>query len=530
MSSEARWEEWRVFFPLDMLDAFSEVWTKLPQKDGYRSFEPKAFSKTFIEITGISAKSFDALAYGVGIGIRNGSEIQLHSLHEFLDLMRGCMMKLQKDSPSLMWSSDELDSIESVFSHCANSHGHMRAEMFFTFIIRLGYGEMVDSPEKQRWFADVTRQQLEDAAKPVDKDCPPAGWLSLNQVLRVLSAALLEQERAGRRQELERERAARRETNFTVNDMDDLRELHRNFCKRMNAPARAGTVDRMRKFLEQCGIVLTTDEMKILREIVTNKSEKENADDARRQAGNPPFEDFVRWMYEIFRHDLHGITNLMKIGDHAQVASTEKNSTEKNSALTQRASFVKTMLKEEEARQFAAQQSSGGAGSSNSDKGTRRHRRNRQEGNSTGVSSSSNSAKGSCFGSVVSSVQPSRRGSTGKGKPNGQASGSEVAPVEGAPLEVEGVLQLKGLPPAEAMLSRAVPRAISAEDSGDEFEPSQKDRQKSEKKQREGEARNVSSKERSRRKVKERPDPVKLVNANCQPPGRHRRSAIGPGR
>lgn len=515
--AEKRWKEWRVFFAIEILDGFAEAYGKLPPaKEGTGvTLNIDGFGSTFADVTGLLIKRqlFAETAKKVGVGTLRTDGLLLSSLNEFLELIRTVYLEIQRSNPEVFWPKEELDIMKDAFGDFAPS-GSLKLERLFELIEALGHEDLVEdlqSAEKQRFFVKIMKEQVGDEGGTAQSP----KTLSFIQFLKVYNSAVLELQQAKRKAMYENELKAQKASKFTAGEMDDLRELHLCFSTAEIDTKKKSTVDRLRELLEGCGMrQLSEKEIDTVKKVVQEHPAT---------GQEPSFEIFVLWMGEFFQHDIGGIaTQFQKESQGPSSSSGRKSSKSswdrlRGSSANVRKSFSQIMQQEEEeekseTRQFSPTHQldtniikvfSGLGGSSSASHSL-------TPGSATPKSSLS-SNQVSRRGSSNTGVLPTRRLS--KRQPDAGDASVDPTLEDG---QEGGVLHTGRLPPDKAMLGRRVPRAISAEDSGDEGCIEDPAEIPAPRVTVENVGASEGLKKLEERKVKERPDPVALVNAAIQ--------------
>eukprot|EP00747_Dinoflagellata_sp_TGD_P073101 gnl/TRDRNA2_/TRDRNA2_157754_c0_seq1.p1 gnl/TRDRNA2_/TRDRNA2_157754_c0~~gnl/TRDRNA2_/TRDRNA2_157754_c0_seq1.p1 ORF type:complete len:370 (+),score=69.31 gnl/TRDRNA2_/TRDRNA2_157754_c0_seq1:121-1230(+) len=274
------------------------------------------------------------------------------------------------------------------------------------------------------------------------------GALSLQEVVRIVTSALSMKERNSRLVEFTREREARRKAGFTPMEMEDLRELYNAYMS-LEVEGKSNTVARLSKMFTACGRpTLSAEELSSLKDIVTNTRRRPADSDSEGAAAS--FDIFLQWMQEVFAQGIGGL----------QRPSSECTPMPSLEGLQGRHGFGVSMLRERLRRQADRGPSSPG-------------------GSSGGTPSSGPSPKALRAGSLTkrSSRESypagrSRAASTNSSKTNSrfcsrkESLKSDCTGVMGDAMSGDSVLNLKGLPPSEAMLARRQYRANSVDMRG----------------------------------------------------------------
>lgn len=516
-STEKRWGDWRAFFTIEVLDCFAETYGRLPSaKDGTGVImDIDNFAPTFVDITGLFMRreTFAEQARQAGVGILRVEGLVLASLHEFLELMRTTYRMIQESNPEAFWPREELDHIKIMYRSFA-PNGGLKLARLFELLTELGHEDLIqdiDTAEKQKWIVNIVKEQIG----------AEGGTLNFLQFLKMYNVALLELQKEKRIASYERERKSQLDAKFTASEMDDLRELHMVFCTAERDAKSKGIMARLTLLLQECGVSpLSEKEVEIMKTVLQEHPVQDKG------GPDPSFAVFVSWMSRLIKEDIGGIAMLLQkpetqtqrrdadAGLSAQVKKKEGQAANRKNLL-KRKSFAQIMQLEEEEEEEKKQDLL---------HEVRHHdQKLRMRPGSTSKPMSDASATPK---SGLCSHQQSRRGSSNamtglsSRKRSGQFSKQSFDSGDGGSDHGEeametGVLQLRGLPPDQAMLGRRVPRAISAEDSGDEGG----DEVPREIRPPRNTTEPLAGSEgmaQVKRKVKERPDPVALVNAAIQ--------------
>lgn len=324
--ADESWEEWRADFPLAVLDAVADFYELCPPagEDGrQRSLHLEDVEKIAANVLGFPGKIVRDEVMSRGLLDQTSSPkeaiLLFGSLPSFLSVFRGAVDRVEREDVNALWSAEDLRNIADVFQlhvSALSSGNRVLLTSLWPLIEGLGFDDLrADSKEAQLWLQSIINLVLESPApSPQGGDNKKrqaatatqaaACSVSLEDVLRIVTAALREKERLRRREAFHREQAARRAAGFSLTEMEDLRELHMSYLN-LFPQATASNVIRMQTFLSTCGLrELTRDEEEGLARILGAYTIPDEA----QRSGNSgvPFDVFVLWMRDIFARSLGG--------------------------------------------------------------------------------------------------------------------------------------------------------------------------------------------------------------------------------
>lgn len=439
-SSMNDWAELRAEFPLDVLDALADFYEKCPvDEEGYRFVSidslDKAVSMVLCFPAGVASR--EAAARGVG-----GSAILFPSLWTFLAFIRATVERVEKEDSRMLWSDEDLHLIAEVFKDAAEGD-QLPPSRLVAAIEELGFDDLeVSTPEQKMWLFHIQRAVLDDA--PVQHAEAAAGDgsggpspkpLSLDDFVRLVSAALKERERFRRAEEFARERQVGMDCSLSPLDIDVFRALHRACMEAVLAPQEEQSLGDAAAAWHLSG----EEQTRLLQM-------------AREHASQPDgsmalaLDAFIRAAKSSFKS---GLGSMLWTTDALAPFSPQD--------LEGRRGFAVAMLRE-------TMRSS--SGSSCHTRRSSSSSSRRSSGNTWKLCSYSSSPRkiSKCSRSGKVSVTCSHQGSrpASRGKTRSATLTSEAATFFESE-DVSGVLNLKGLPPSEAMLARKPIRAISVD-------------------------------------------------------------------
>lgn len=344
LEADEFWEEWRAEFPLAVLDSLVKFYESCTPVGplAQRIFSLVDLEKIAARVLGVPGRVVRTEVHSQGLldkavmaqalpecdsesaadaaAMGNPGECLVRSLPSFLSLFRSAIDRVESEDPGALWSAEDVQNISEVFQrHVTGPSGGQRVLLtsLWQFIEELGFDDLrANTQESQRWLQSVTTRVTENLTMPsgVDKKrhtTTIGNSVSLEDILRILSAAVRERERSRRREAFRREQAARRAAGFSLMEIDDLREMHDSY-QNLLPEASTGNMARMLAFLGTCGLEGLNDEEALGKILDEHPA---SCDGARPDRPSAPFDTFILWMKEIFVEGLGGLQWQAKGGD-----------------------------------------------------------------------------------------------------------------------------------------------------------------------------------------------------------------------
>jgi len=458
------WQQWFTDFPKRALDELANAYEAFPRSQAGAESAREVRLGEIIQITtkvlGFPGEAITAEALARGLILSGTSEerqISFPSLTGFLELVRGTVDRVQLESAERLWSTEDLNHISSVFSR----HAHPTTKMLpmsklFKAIEELDFDDLrASTSDQQRFLAGITHGVMEsskflDASPPSSprrKTCVGGVDVALADVIRVITAALREKERMRRKEEFLSEQRSRRGAGFTTLEAEDLRELHETYLAQQ-VPEKAHSFERLSLFFESCGVRdLTASERQACKDILAKHLPGEGR--------SATFTEFMFIMMEVFAQSIGelrwsgggGLITLPEL--HGRKGFAAEMLREYLYVVCHTASSSATHTRRGSSMEITPLSSRRNSGMRKVNSGDRRPSRSpNSRAGSRGVSRSA-SMKG-----VVDKVS--------KVAEVDEEVSSKKDPAVKDPVD-RTVMNLKGLPPSEAMLSRKQFRACSVD-------------------------------------------------------------------
>jgi hypothetical protein len=201
----------------------------------------------------------------------------------------------------LLWPSDDLIQMRTIFFSHAQKNDTMPMAQLFQVIDEIGFGQLdCKSADSQKWLIGIIHKVYAKSKRP---ETPSKSNISFEEFVRIVTAATKAKGREPRRAEFKAEQLARREAGFQPSEMEDLRELHGTYLS-MRAEGSSSTLAQLLHLFQACQVRgLDKKEIVQLRTIIESYTNLHDAQDD----GKAPFAVFMMWMKEIFEHKIGGL-------------------------------------------------------------------------------------------------------------------------------------------------------------------------------------------------------------------------------
>lgn len=446
---EETWEEWRVDFPLAVLDTLADFLEScvLSGPEGQHAMSLADVERIASKVLGFppTAVRDEVFAQGLLSPQQATGELLFGSLHDFLSFFRGAVDRVEREDVSALWSPDDIRHIADAFQRHA-SDGMVLVPNLFNLIEDLCFDDLrANTVASQRFLACITTMVMESkvtsaAGMETQREALNAGnALSFEDVVRVVTVALREKEKGRRHEAFRAEQNARRVAGFSLAETEDLRELHRTYASQRTAGA--DNLASMLSFLSVCGLrQLRKEEEQTLAIILSRHAPGQ--DSGQPPDHEVPFHAFMLWMKEIFEQHLgdirwHGGQDPPTLQD-----------------LEDRRGFAMAMLRDEIRNAKLLDHGLGGEKRGDGRQQSRGRSR-RMKGPARGG--------GSHGGSHLASSRGSHSASRSRSRSHSRAGTPSAAGVGDPDLDAEGemVVSLKGLPPPDVLINRKPFRACT---------------------------------------------------------------------
>lgn len=306
-------EIWRKEFALDVLNELATFYETTVEQRGFRVVDVKSLGKLASDVLDVPGQFAEAEATARGWvedGEDGSKKVRFTSLLQFMTWARGMVERVVLEAPNMFWTSDDLAHVSLVFQAYAVV-GRVPSARLFVIVEALGLAKLqFEDSEQQRWFAGITQKVLNEVTPPKDS-VHPVGTLGFLDFVRIVTAAMRDLEQTQRKAEYKQEAELRTDANYTLVEMEDMRELYNLYLgTRVGVPA-----SRLEELLASLGVrELSPEEISSFRSIVRSHTPMEDL----RPDRDVSFPVFARWMRVIFDQSIGG---LRWFGDGTMLAS-----------------------------------------------------------------------------------------------------------------------------------------------------------------------------------------------------------------
>jgi hypothetical protein len=473
------WESQRANFSLETLNALACKYNSIPvDGNGIRTISAREFVILSQEVLKVpAAVTIDMLRLRGLMSEATASSkaeravegvLVLRTLLDLLEPAHSATAHMARYHSELFWTGHEMEHMTGAFKNYSNGQGCIRMGNLFSLIRDIGIDCLnVDCTEHQQFVVDVVRRTQGDSSGS-RKTSKYGGMLSFEHFLVILAVSVHERRIVARRKALLCEQNARRKAEFSFTEIEDLRELHSVFLAQTSDVGDDATskkhehkvIDRLGSMLQTCGVrCLADSEKKVLRNVIPENLSRDD---------EVSFGKFVSWMEVVFANCLGGlqrqanptsgppetgfVATLLRECPEAQKKTHGESTFEAGDTATE--------LIPEASASSGAENSVSRSSSVVPPKRRQPNKRKTLQRQLTRSNSRTMEDKRTAKGPTK------RAGSTCSfSTSNGEApqKNSAEACTSNDTFDVPEVLNLKGLPPSEAMLARREMRAISVD-------------------------------------------------------------------
>lgn len=326
-STRRKCETWRAEFPLEVLDQLAAAFDSWQEEDGCRKSSVRNLCQVLRYTLGWPPKILQEVLQD-----QSQEELYFKRLSDLLELMREALQLAEMEEPDVLWSDWDLNLVKESFRRFASkASSTMPVVNLFQAIHVLGFEELeVDSPDRQRWLAGITKEVLARKASRASLSVETSrreSWsagptsrvgagaqLSFRDFLRVASRALRELEKEMRIDEFRAETKAVKIGNYGLLELEDMRELHSSFCSlkaSMRSNGGKGNLDAMQELFQRCGVpALDAADVDRLRTLLRPAKDSHHKEQAATGADDVSFVVFLRWVREMRQTGIEGLAAL----------------------------------------------------------------------------------------------------------------------------------------------------------------------------------------------------------------------------
>eukprot|EP00439_Symbiodinium_sp_Y106_P033704 s243_g4.t1 len=156
-STRRKCETWRAEFPLEVLDQLAAAFDSWQEEDGCRKSSVRNLCQVLRYTLGWPPKILQEVLQD-----QSQEELYFKRLSDLLELMREALQLAEMEEPDVLWSDWDLNLVKESFRRFASkASSTMPVVNLFQAIHVLGFEELeVDSPDRQRWLAGITKEVL----------------------------------------------------------------------------------------------------------------------------------------------------------------------------------------------------------------------------------------------------------------------------------------------------------------------------------------------------------------------------------
>jgi len=302
------WENWRAEFQWQLLDTMASWYEGNASTDstGQQELQTRQlerWAERFLMIPRSAVQDVCAKAKWCS---EDKASVRVPSLVDFLELCRAAKDFAEREHATTLWNTKDLQNLRDCCISHQNRSGMVPPDKLFNVFSHLGIDTKVIEGQQQH-IADVARDTMQRRGE--GRSAMGVNAYYEDEVIRIVTRCTRDWERQGLRRHLDDEREARVKAGFSHFEMEELRELFRLF-KEMDLPDAPNDdlKHRLTIFLSQCGVrKLSRADLDAMRQVVAQPAAWTPPEAGQRNA-EVTFGLFVRWMSEVFKQSIGGLS------------------------------------------------------------------------------------------------------------------------------------------------------------------------------------------------------------------------------